>query len=478
MMESKQQQPKLLMLIEKKAEGNSFEFDEEIKSELSKIPLLTVVDISSVVYLHDVIKSVLFDDMQLAVDEIFKLTEGNIPDENAESYLLLAQNICATCEYADGWIMFRKEIVRFLSDSGRTIEAREQLKELEELLPNDEELEALKELLAKKIRHKKSEVAGEIKRIEKVDKGFKAFMKTIAPLSEKQLFDVILQGFDAHSQAGKAIFEDYFTQYPFWGDFCLENRVYDALRNRARVVHKHRKDFLRLYDRLADARSKNVLFGILSSWICFDGETIEKYRDKDLPEYYHPDVFPARDNEVFVDVGAYTGDSVVNFIMEYGLTYKRIYCYEILDEVFHKMEENLKDVPNLELRNKAVGAESGVLYIDQGAHNSSNQLTNTGQTVIEVVCLDDDIEEAVTFIKMDIEGAEQDALRGSERQIRENHPHLAISTYHGYEDIIAVPRYIDMISPGYRFYMRHHGGNYVPTEFSLLAVWGDGGNIH
>jgi len=177
-------------------------------------------------------------------------------------------------------------------------------------------------------------------------------------------------------------------------------------------------------------------------------------------------------------VGAYTGDSAVNFILAYGLTYKRIYCYEILDEVFHKMKENLKDVPNLELRNKAVGAESGLLYIDQGAHNSSNQLTNTGQTVIEVVCLDDDIEEAVTFIKMDIEGAEQDALRGSERQIRENHPHLAISTYHGYEDIIAVPRYIDMISPGYRFYMRHHGGNYVPTEFSLLAVWGDGGNIH
>jgi FkbM family methyltransferase len=195
-----------------------------------------------------------------------------------------------------------------------------------------------------------------------------------------------------------------------------------------------------------------------------------------MTEYYHPEIFPARENEVFVDVGAYTGDSVVNFIMAYGLTYKRIYCYEMLDEVFSIMEENLKNVPNLVLRKKAVGAEPGVLYIDRGVDNSSSQLTNTGEYSVEVVRLDDDIEEAVTFIKMDIEGAEQDALRGCERIMRENHPRLAICTYHGYEDIIAIPRLIDKIAPGYRIYMRHHGGNLIPTEFSLLAVWDDGGD--
>ena len=452
--------------------------DDEIMNELSKVPLLSGVDNSSVIYLYNVIKAVLSDDLQSAIDEIFKLAEDDIPDEYVESYLLLALNLCAACEYVDGWIMFQKEMIRFLSDNGRAIEARNQLKELEELLPNDEELAALREQVANALNRRKLEVAAEIRSKEELDPGFKAMMDMIAPLSEKKLFGVILQGFNALTQTGKDIFENYFTQFPFWGDFNPKNGIYDALRNRARIVYRHRKDFLWLHDHLADARSKNVLYGILSSWICFDSETIEKYEDRGVPEYYHPDIFPPRDNEVFVDIGAYTGDSVGNFIMAYGLTYKRIYCYEILDEVFHQMKKNLKDVPNLELRKKAVGAEPGVLYIDQGAHNSSSQLTDAGESAVEVVRIDDDIEEAVTFIKMDIEGAEQDALRGCERQIRENHPRLAICTYHGYEDIIKIPKYIDKIAPGYKLYMRHHGGNLIPTEFSLLAVWGDGGNVH
>lgn len=83
--------------------------------------------------------------------------------------------------------------------------------------------------------------------------------------------------------------------------------------------------------------------------------------------------------------------------------------------------------------------------------------------------LDDDISEPLTFIKMDIEGMEQAALRGCENQIRANHPKLAICTYHNYEDIWKIPRMIDAMDPSYQFYMRHYGGNLIPTEFVLLA---------
>jgi len=449
----------------------------QVTQEFSNIPLLADVTALSSVYLRDVIASVIDGNLQEALNQIFLLSESEIPDKHAQSYLFLARNLCAACEYADGWVMFQKEIVRFLAGDGRTDDAAMLLKELEELLPEDNDLAELRSMITKALNRRKSEEAAEMRSKEEVDPGFKAMMDLIAPLSEKQLFEVILQGFDDLTKANRTAIENYFNFFPFWGDLDMENKVYDALRNRARVVHKHYKDFLRLYDCLADARSKNVLFGILANWICLDLEKIESYQDRDLTEYYHPEIFPIRDNEVFVDIGAYNGDSVANFIMAYGLTYKRIYCYEILDEVFHIMEENLKDVPNLELRKKAVGSEPGVLYIDQGAHNSSSQLTNAGESAIEVIRLDDDIDEAVTFIKMDIEGAEQDALRGCERQIRENHPHLAICTYHGYKDIIEIPLYINKIAPGYKFYMRHHGGNCIPTEFSLLAVWGDGGNV-
>ena len=467
----------LLDIIDRYNVEGSPELQAQITHELSKIPLLTDVTASSSLYLRNVIEAVIDGDLQEALDQIFILSDNEIPDTHAQSYLFLARNLCAVREYADGWVMFQKEIIRYLAGDGQISEAAVLLNELEELLPEDEDIPGLKVLLKKTINRMRSEVVTGMRSKEEVDPGFKMLMDAIAPMSENQLIELIHMRFETFAQGGKAMYDNYFNRYPFWGDFDSENGVYDALHNRAGVVHKHYKDFLWLYDRLADARSKNVLYGILSSWICLDGETIEKYEDRDLPEYYHPEVFPIRDDEVFVDVGAYTGDSVKNFILAYGISYKRIYCYEILDEVFEKMEKNLKNLPNLELRKRAVGAEPGFLYIDQGMHNSTSQLTNTGESAVEVVRIDDDIKEAVTFIKMDIEGAEMDALRGCKRQISENHPHLAISTYHGYEDIVTIPQYIDQIAPGYKFYMRHHGGNFIPTEFSLLATRGDNSEV-
>ena len=70
---------------------------------------------------------------------------------------------------------------------------------------------------------------------------------------------------------------------------------------------------------------------------------------------------------------------------------------------------------------------------------------------------------------MDIEGAEQSALLGAVKTIQRYHPKLAICTYHGYEDIWKIPFIIESIYPGYTFYLRHYGGNLIPTEFVLLC---------
>ena len=89
---------------------------------------------------------------------------------------------------------------------------------------------------------------------------------------------------------------------------------------------------------------------------------------------------------------------------------------------------------------------------------------------VEVVALDDDIREPLTLIKMDIEGAEQSALRGCARHIREDRPKLALSVYHNFEDLWKLPRMIEELVPGYRFYLRYHGGTGWPSEITLLAL--------
>ena len=64
--------------------------------------------------------------------------------------------------------------------------------------------------------------------------------------------------------------------------------------------------------------------------------------------------------------------------------------------------------------------------------------------------------ERVDFIKMDIEGSELAALRGAEASLRRFKPRLAISLYHKITDLFEIPRYLDGLGLGYRFYLDHY----------------------
>lgn len=70
--------------------------------------------------------------------------------------------------------------------------------------------------------------------------------------------------------------------------------------------------------------------------------------------------------------------------------------------------------------------------------------------------MDDIIKGKVTYIKMDIEGMEMDALKGGSEIIRRYKPKLAISVYHKMEDIIEIPYYINSLELGYELYLRHY----------------------
>lgn len=77
-------------------------------------------------------------------------------------------------------------------------------------------------------------------------------------------------------------------------------------------------------------------------------------------------------------------------------------------------------------------------------------------------------DEDVTYIKLDVEGAERKALQGAEKIIRKNHPRLAVSIYHKPEDILELPEYILSLHGDYRFYIRHY--QMSPCETILYAL--------
>lgn len=88
---------------------------------------------------------------------------------------------------------------------------------------------------------------------------------------------------------------------------------------------------------------------------------------------------------------------------------------------------------------------------------------------IETSTVDEEVSEPVSFLKMDIEDAELQALHGAQRQICANRPKLAVCVYHRIDDILNIWNYLRKLVPGYQFYLRHHLAN-AGTETVLYAV--------
>lgn len=111
------------------------------------------------------------------------------------------------------------------------------------------------------------------------------------------------------------------------------------------------------------------------------------------------------------------------------------------------------------------------MYIDSGNHGAGNKLLEDGDDEIEVVSLDEDIAEQVSVIKMDIEGAEKEAILGAKAHIVNEKPKLLISAYHNPEDLFELPKLIDTLRDDYKFYLRFNGhGCLWPCDYVLFAV--------
>ncbi len=292
--------------------------------------------------------------------------------------------------------------------------------------------------------------------------------------SEKTLLKNLKQKMDAlkempGGEENYKGFVEYFARFPLWGTLDPREGCYDTLERRAAVLKRHSYDFLWLYRRLEDYLSRQTLFAILYNWALLDLQCITRVKSI-FPDYWEPDIFPDNDGDVLVDVGAYVGDSIGQYVNMYGTGYRRIYAYEISPESCAALAKNTAHLHDVVVRQKGAGARRGSFSLSLSSDPSANQVgANGGGEQVEVVPLDEDIEEPITFLKMDIEGAEWDALMGCEGHITRDRPRLAICVYHGYDDLWRIPRMIECMEPHYHMYLRHNGGNLIPTEFVLLC---------
>ena len=171
-------------------------------------------------------------------------------------------------------------------------------------------------------------------------------------------------------------------------------------------------------------------------------------------QYFIPEFAPT-ENEVFIDAGCYNGITTLDFIDFCDGRYNKIFGFEPDPSNFAKTVERLQEQKNIVLFNKGVWSNEAELSFE-AINSEGSHFTRDGQTMILVTSIDKSVNEPATFIKMDVEGSELEALRGARETIRKNRPKLAICIYHKPEDVLTIPLYIREIVPEYRFYIRHH----------------------
>ena len=170
-----------------------------------------------------------------------------------------------------------------------------------------------------------------------------------------------------------------------------------------------------------------------------------------------PFITPIED-EIYLDAGPYDGKTIIQFLKFCNNKYKKIYAMEPDPENYQKTCRYIEklELPNISLIEKGVWNCDAVLNFE-GYITSGSRITTDGSVRIPVTTIDKVVgDDNVTLVKMDIEGAELNALKGSEGTIKRCKPRLAICIYHRPEDIFEIPICLLELNPEYKFYIRQH----------------------
>lgn len=179
------------------------------------------------------------------------------------------------------------------------------------------------------------------------------------------------------------------------------------------------------------------------------------------------DFFSAGENEVFIDGGALDGVSSKEFIRWCNGNFDKIFAFEPNPKMIEVCRENLKNMSGdkITFASKALWKENVVLHFDNQTKEKWDAcLDKRGNVEVACISIDEAVKmEKVTFIKLDVEGSELEALMGAEECIKRDRPRLAVSIYHKDHDYVDIPAYLLSLDASYRFGIRHYHSDCIET---------------
>jgi FkbM family methyltransferase len=238
--------------------------------------------------------------------------------------------------------------------------------------------------------------------------------------------------------------------------------------------------FRDVHDRvLADLRSREVLRAVLMAMLtgepAYCQVVCEPHQYFCLPDFCGPK------SEIYVDAGAFDGDSIQAFLTAHDGVVAKIHAFEPGPKQFAALKARTERLASqwqlkpgsIELVNAGLGDVDGRAHGDSG----NGQLTSftisheadANGVAVDIVSLDHHLNGGpLTFLKADVEGMEMALLRGAQATINRHRPKIAVCAYHYPSDIPELARAIAELGPDYRFALRHHAPQLMET---VLYCW-------
>jgi FkbM family methyltransferase len=233
---------------------------------------------------------------------------------------------------------------------------------------------------------------------------------------------------------------------PFQAEGKFRKYVTDTLDNRLRIAT--------LYLMLADDFSRSVLDGLLLFRLTLDSTIVGKIASPYREEFFAEDVLSFAAGEVFVDGGAFDGDSHQRFA-EMAPQFARAYLFEPDAAICQRAEQRVASDPRVSVCNFGLWSRTGELRFSSTG-GMDGAICDDGDIRIQVVAIDEFVHDKVTHIKLDVEGAEEEALLGARRQISHSRPKMAVALYHRAVDLWKIPVLIETLGGQYQYSIRHY----------------------
>lgn len=243
-------------------------------------------------------------------------------------------------------------------------------------------------------------------------------------------------------------------------------------------ANANKDELQKVYKMLADEQSRKVFENVIRYKL---SGNINYLRECETPSDEKFDLLNIGTEETVVDLGAYDGDTLVEFLNGTSMQFRKLYAMEPDNKNYRKLKRKLYMIGSalLEAYNAGAWDEDTTITFNMRAgrgstadpaKNSSKPPRALQYRDIKMMKTDTMLRgDAATYIKIDVEGAEENALRGAKETIASFRPKLNVALYHRNEDMFRLPLLISELNKKYKFYMRHHP--YIPDwDTNLYCV--------